>query len=91
MSLNVDTTLDLPGSTVNLINDAKVSISGITIENLTIVHVPLEQSPLFNSFEEAYFDGAIGYDVLKQYVTKIDYQNQKVIFYKKHDLEKTVE
>lgn len=88
MSLNVDTTLDLPGSTVNLINDAKVSVSGISIENLTIVHVPLEQSPLFNSFEDAYFDGAIGYDVLKQYVTKIDYQNQKVIFYKKHDLEK---
>ena len=88
ITIDVDTTLDLPGSTVNLVNNAKVQIADLVIKHLTIIHVPIEQSPLFTGYDDAYFDGAIGYDVLKHYVTKIDYQNQKVIFYQNYDITK---
>ena len=86
MKLSVDNTLDLAGSTVNLIDNTSVKVGNVHIENLTIIHVPIDQSPLFRSFDDAYFDGAIGYDLLKHYTTKIDYQNQTVTLYKKYNI-----
>jgi hypothetical protein len=67
---------------VDLVNDAKLSLDGIDITRLTILHVPLRNSPIFANDDEAYFDGAVGYDLLHRFVTEIDYVNQVIRFSK---------
>jgi len=54
---------------VDLVNDAKLSLDGIDVTRLTILHVPLRNSPIFANDDEAYFDGAVGYDLLHRFVT----------------------
>lgn len=69
-------------SGVDLVNDAKVSLAGIDVTNLTILHVPLRNSPIFANDDEAYFDGAVGGDLLHRFVTQIDYVKQVIRFSK---------
>lgn len=81
VDLDVSQTLDLNGHTVDLVEGASVKLADISIDDLVIIHVPLSQSPLFKSKEEAYFDGAIGFDVFNQYAIEIDFEQQLVHFY----------
>lgn len=67
------------GTAVNLIDDVTVALDGIDLTDLTILHVPLSSSPIFATLEEAYFDGAIGYDLLRRCVVEIDYVNRLVV------------
>ncbi|HET9448184.1 MAG TPA: aspartyl protease family protein, partial [Steroidobacteraceae bacterium] len=69
-------------SGVDLVNDAKVSLAAVDITNLTILHVPLRNSPIFANDDEAYFDGAVGGDLLHRFVTQIDYAKQLIRFSK---------
>lgn len=88
VELDISQTLDLNGHTVDLVAGASVKLADISIDDLVIIHVPLSQSPLFNSQEEAYFDGAIGFDVFNQYAIEIDFDQQLVHFYNpKQELE----
>lgn len=73
--------LDLQGTQVNLVNDAIIDIGEISLSKMTIIHVPIDQSPLFGSLHEAYFDGAIGFDLLSRYVTQFNYADQTITFY----------
>jgi len=82
LKLSVGMQLDLQGSDVNIVNDASIAIGKIKLSEMTIIQVPIEQSPLFGSFDEAYFDGAIGYDLLNRYVTLINYADKTVTFFK---------
>src|SRR5688572_8985369 len=66
---------------VDLVNDAKLSLAGIDVTRLTILHVPLRNSPIFANDDEAYFDGAVGGDLLHRFVTEIDYVKQVIRFY----------
>ena len=65
---------------VQLVNDVKLSVGDIDLTRLTILRVPLSSSPIFASDDEAYFDGAVGYDLLRRFVTEIDYVNQLIHF-----------
>jgi hypothetical protein len=67
---------------VDLVNDVKLSLDGIDLTRLTILHVPLRNSPIFANDDEAYFDGAVGYDLLHRFVTEIDYVKQAIRFSK---------
>jgi hypothetical protein len=67
---------------VDLVNDAKLSLDGIDVTRLTILHVPLRNSPIFANDDEAYFDGAVGYDLLHRFVTEMDYVKQVIRFSK---------
>ena len=67
---------------VDLVNDVKLSLDGIDVTRLTILHVPLRNSPIFANDDEAYFDGAVGYDLLHRFVTEIDYVKQVIRFSK---------
>jgi hypothetical protein len=67
---------------VDLVNDATLSLDGIDVTRLTILHVPLRNSPIFANDDEAYFDGAVGYDLLHRFVTEIDYVKQVIRFSK---------
>ena len=71
------------GTPVNIVTDVSLDVGAIAIERLTILHVPLATSPIFGSEDEAYFDGAIGYDLLRRFVTEIDYAGQTIRFSRK--------
>jgi hypothetical protein len=68
------------GTPVNIVNDVRVSLDGISLTRMTVLQVPLAHSPIFSSREEAYFDGAIGYDLLRRFVTEVDYVNRTISF-----------
>lgn len=82
LELDISQSIDLNGAEVNIVEQAQITLTEIAIEELVVVHVPISQSPLFANLDEAYFDGAIGYDLLNQYVTEIDFEHQQVHFYK---------
>ena len=69
-------TLNSSGQIANVVNHNTLVLDKLSLENLTVLHVPLDHSPIFSNIEEAYFDGAIGYDLLSRFVIRIDYINQ---------------
>lgn len=78
-----------PGTPVDVVPDVSLDFGDISIERLTILHVPLATSPIFGTADEAYFDGAIGYDLLRRFVTEIDYVRQTIRFSRKPAPERT--
>jgi hypothetical protein len=80
--LSFEMQIDLKGRKVNVVNDAVIAIGQITLSEMTIIQVPIDQSPLFGSYDEAYFDGAIGFDLLSRYMTRINYADKTVTFIK---------
>ena len=83
MRLNAFSDITIQTRKIDIVNDAKVQLKAIELSKLTILHVPIEQSPLFADADQAYFDGAIGYDLLNRYKVRINYQAQTMNFYKK--------
>lgn len=71
-----------PGVRVNLVNDTRVALEGLHLDDLTIVHVRQDQNPLFADADSAYFDGAIGYDLLHRFVTEIDFVARTITFHR---------
>jgi predicted aspartyl protease len=82
LPLSFEMQIDLKGRKVNVVNDAVIAVGQITLSEMTIIQVPIDQSPLFGSYDEAYFDGAIGFDVLSRYMTRINYADKTVTFIK---------
>ncbi|MBD1584142.1 hypothetical protein [Pseudoalteromonas sp. S16_S37] len=80
--LKIEGQLDLNGKQVNIVNNTRVELGNITLSDLTVVHVPLSQNPLFSDFDSAYFDGAIGYDLFNHYNITIHYADQLIVFSK---------
>ena len=85
LKLNIERqlTINNSGQIANVVNNNTVGFESMTLKNLTILHVPLEKSPIFSSMDEAYFDGAIGYDLLSRFVIMIDYVNQIITLSRK--------
>jgi hypothetical protein len=83
LRLQAERQIPIGGSAgVDLVNDVKLSLDGIDVTRLTILHVPLRNSPIFANDDEACFDGAVGYDLLHRFVTEIDYVKQVIRFSK---------
>ena len=79
-AIKLGETGDAPGVPVNIVNNASVSLDGLGLTGMTILHVPLTGNQLFGGPDEAYFDGAIGYDLLRRFVTEIDYVRKTISF-----------
>ncbi|CAH9049941.1 hypothetical protein PSECIP111951_00522 [Pseudoalteromonas holothuriae] len=82
MHLNIEGQLNLSEKKINIVNNAKVSVGNIKLSDLTLIHVPINQNPLFDDFDSAYFDGAIGYDLFNHYNITILYSDNTVVFSK---------
>lgn len=64
----------------DLVLHQKLRLSdNIVVNNSSLVLVDFAR---FHKISDTPFDGIIGYSVLARYVTKIDYQNSKLVFYK---------
>lgn len=60
----------------------------LTLQNkieIDSTHLLLTDLTKLNDRLEGKFDGIIGYSLLKKYITKIDYENQKILLYNKID------
>lgn len=58
--------------------DQEINIDGIKIDNVNLVLEDLAR--LKSSLGES-FDGIIGYDLLKKYITELDFENKKINLY----------
>lgn len=81
INLPIAMQLDLQGAQVNVANDVNIIVGSISLSNMTIIHVPIDQSPLFGDIDEAYFDGAIGFDIMSRFTTRFNYANKSVTFF----------
>jgi hypothetical protein len=80
LPLDIGREIKLRSSIVNVVNDVLIEIGDIKLAELTIIHVPIDQNPLFDSYEMAYFDGAIGFDILNHFNVTIHYAEKLVTF-----------
>lgn len=80
VALDVERQLDLQGRQVNVVNNGIIRVGDIELSELTFIHVPIGQNPLFSDYDTAYFDGAIGYDLLNHFNITILYADQSVLF-----------
>jgi len=78
--LNVERQLDLQGRQVNLVNNGTIRVGDIKLSDLTFIQVPIDQNPLFSDYDTAYFDGAIGYDLLNHFNIRIRFAEQLIVF-----------
>lgn len=81
--LNVERQIDLQGRQVDIVNDGVIKVGDIELSELTFIHVPIEQNPLFSGYDTAYFDGAIGYDLLNHFNITVLYAEQLLRFSEK--------
>ncbi|BBN82353.1 hypothetical protein PA25_23380 [Pseudoalteromonas sp. A25] len=85
IKLDIEGQLELNGKQINIVNNTQITVGNIQLSDLTLVHVPLEQNPLFDDLQSAYFDGAIGYDIFNHYNVTIHYAEQFITFSKHQD------
>ncbi|WP_340680473.1 aspartyl protease family protein [Paraglaciecola sp.] len=73
---------------VDVIENNKIQIGSLSFSNLSLVKVPSNNLSIFSSYEETYFDGAIGYDILNRFIVEIDNDNSQIILWQKNALSK---
>lgn len=73
---------DWPGTASRLINGVELQLGDLRLDGLTVLQIPLSNSPIFADADEAYFDGAVGYDLLRHFVTRIDYVGRTIQFFR---------
>jgi len=83
LQLDVERQLEVQSSQVNVVNNGIIRVGDIELSELTFIHVPIEKNPLFHDYDTAYFDGAIGYDLLNHFNVSVLYAEQSLQFHKK--------
>ncbi len=84
LPLDVERQIDLQGRQVNVVNNGIIRVGDIELSELTFIQVPIEQNPLFNDYDTAYFDGAIGYDLLNLQYNGSFRRTVATVFSKRH-------
>ncbi len=86
-----DGKLDISGggegfkSIANLVPDIEVTLGDIKLIDQTIIHLPISSVPFFKDTDAVFFDGIIGYDFLKRFIVKIDYDKEIITLSEKLD------
>ncbi len=70
--INVGGTGSSQTSTGRITNDLSLSIGNITLKNQTAIWIPWNQITFFESEQEVFIDGIIGYDLFKRFVVELD-------------------
>ncbi|WOH36288.1 aspartyl protease family protein [Thalassotalea fonticola] len=79
LELKSDTKLDISGggesfqSIANVVPNINVTLGDIELIEQTIIHLPVSSVPFFKDRDSVFFDGIIGYDFLKRFAIKVDY------------------
>ncbi|MEW6996140.1 aspartyl protease family protein [Colwelliaceae bacterium BS250] len=79
LTLKSDSQLDISGagesfeSIANIVPNIDVTLGDIELIDQSIIHLPISSVPFFKDRDSVFFDGIIGYDFLKRFAIKIDY------------------
>ena len=82
--LKSDSKLDIEGagegfkSIANLVPNINVTLGEVELIDQTIIHLPISSVPFFRDSDSVFFDGVIGYDFLKRFTIKIDYDKMVI-------------
>jgi hypothetical protein len=94
LTLKSDSQLDIAGagedfrSIANLVPDINVTLGDVELIDQTIVHLPMSTVPFFKDSDSVFFDGVIGYDFLKRFTMKIDYDKMVITLSEQADFAK---
>jgi len=81
LTLKSESKLDVSGagesfqSIANVVPNIDVKLGEVELLDQTIIHLPISSVPFFKDSDSVFFDGIIGYDFLKRFTIKIDYDN----------------
>jgi len=84
LTLKSEGQLDISGagesfqSIANLVPNIDVTLGDVQLSEQTIVHLPISSIPFFKDSDSVFFDGIIGYDFLKRFTIKIDYDKSVI-------------
>jgi len=84
LTLESESKLDISGagesfqSIANIVPNINVILGEVELIDQTIIHLPISSVPFFKDSDSVFFDGIIGYDFLKRFTIKIDY-DKKII------------
>jgi predicted aspartyl protease len=93
--LESDSKLNIEGagegfqSIANLVPDINVTLGEVELIDQTIIHLPISSVPFFKDSDSVFFDGVIGYDFLKRFTIKIDYDKMIISLSEQADFTKT--
>ena len=92
--LKSDSKLDIAGagdgfiSIANIVPNIDVKLGDVKLLDQSIVHLPISSVPFFKDSDSVFFDGVIGYDFLKRFTIKIDYDNGLITLSEQADFAK---
>jgi len=95
LTLESNSKLDIAGagegfqSTANLVPNINVTLGEVKLIDQTIIHLPISSVPFFKDIDSVFFDGVIGYDFLKRFAIKIDYDKMVITLSEQTDFAKT--
>ena len=95
LTLKSDSKLDIAGggedfqSIANVVPNIDVALGEIELIDQTIIHLPISSVPFFKDSDSVFFDGIIGYDFLKRFAIKIDYDKAVITLSEQTDFAKT--
>lgn len=68
-------------SVANIVEDTDVAVSDLRLMEQSVIRISTAAMPFFDSMDEVYFDGVIGYDFFRRFIVDIDYDEMAVTFY----------
>jgi len=95
LTLKSESQLDITGagesfhSIANVVPNIDVTLGDVELLDQTIIHLPISSIPFFKDKDSVFFDGIIGYDFLKRFVIKIDYDNSEITLSEHNDFART--
>ncbi len=79
---------DGDGSQASFIHDMDIGAGDIVLKNKTIVSVTLANTPFFQSLDEVFFDGVLGYDFFNYLVVGINHDRSLITLYDNEEFER---
>jgi len=95
LTLKSDSKLDIAGagenfqSVANVVPNIDVTLGEVELIDQTIIHLPISSVPFFKDSDSVFFDGIIGYDFLKRFTIKVDYDKMVITLSEQTDFAKT--
>ncbi|TDF35658.1 hypothetical protein EYS14_19835 [Alteromonadaceae bacterium M269] len=70
-------------STAGFLHNSTIKVGELSIGDKSLIHIPLTSLPFFDDLDEVFFDGIVGYDLLDNFVLKIDYDSSIITLYER--------
>lgn len=87
LSLEPDSRIPISGTGqgfdayADIVTDVSLSLGELSLNGLSVIHIPMQATAFFENREQIYFDGVIGYEFFQRFLVRIDYDRGVVGFY----------